>query len=218
MINVAEHPQYTAAEAARYAGISAPSVARWRAGYTYAKQGGRGYSGPLTGGSASGLLTFNEVLEVAVVAAARHANVPMKAIRAAIDAAKDLYGVSRPLILMRFKHDGREIFVHELERDDYVNLSRRGQVAWEHITEVLKDLDYENDTAVRWWPRGRDEPIVIDPRISFGRPYIVRKGVSTDAIRSRFMAHEPLGSIAEDLDLTEAEAEAALRFELPTAA
>ena len=100
----------------------------------------------------------------------------------------------------------------------YVNLSRYGQVAWDHIQDVLKDLDYEAGIAFRWWPRGRDEPIVIDPRVSFGRPYVVRKGISTDAIRSRFAARESLDSIADDLDLTEAEAEAALRFELPAAA
>jgi uncharacterized protein (DUF433 family) len=218
MQDLASQPLYTIAEAARYAAISAPSVTRWRAGYSYATRRGVGHSAPVTGGRPAGLLTFDELLEVAVVAAARHANVPMSAIRAAVETAKGLYRVDRPLALLKFKHAGREIFVHELESGDYVNLSRRGQVAWEHIRDVLEDLDYEDDRAARWWPRGRGEPIVIDPRISFGRPYIIRKGISTDAVRSRWLAKEPLFSIAEDFDLTEAEAEAALRFEYPAAA
>ncbi len=79
-------------------------------------------------------------------------------------------------------------------------------------------MDFEEDVAVRWWPGGRDTPIIIDPRISFGRPYVARKGISTDAIRSRFLARELIDDIVDDFDLTEQEVEAALRFELPAAA
>ena len=219
--DVAERPTYSVAEAARYTGISSASVARWRAGYTYRTHVGPRHSGPLTGGPPSGLLSFNELIEVAIVAAARHASVPMRAVRRAVEAAQLVYGVERPLVLMKFMHDGREIFIRELEAGGssrYVNLSRYGQVAWDHVRDVLRDLDYESGVALRWWPGGRATPIVIDPRISFGRPYVVRKGVSTDAIRGRFLAGESLELIVDDLDLTEDEAEAALRFELPDAA
>jgi len=219
--SVAERPTYTPTEAARYARISPQSVARWRAGYAYRTQLGPRFSGPLTGGSCTGLLSFNELVEVAVVAAARHANVPMRAIRKAVDAARHVYGVERPLVLFRFMHDGREIFLREIEADGasrYVNLSRYGQVAWEHIQDVLRDLDYDSGVAIQWWPEGRTTPIVINPSVSFGRPYVVHKGASTDAVRSRFLAGESLDVVAEDLDLTQQEAEAALRFETPDAA
>jgi uncharacterized protein (DUF433 family) len=218
--DVADLPMYTTAEAARYVGMSAPTVGRWRAGYTYPTASGARRSKAVTGGRASGLLSFNELLEVAVVAAARRA-VPMQAIRRAVDAAKIIYKVDRPLILIEFKHDGRHLFTKELEGalPRYVNLSRAGQTAWEHVQDVLADLDYDGGTlARRWWPAGRDTPIVIDPRVSFGRPYIVHRGISTDAIRGRFSAGESIDLIADDLDVTEAEAEAAIRFELPAAA
>ncbi|MEX1172530.1 MAG: DUF433 domain-containing protein [Chloroflexota bacterium] len=219
--HAAERPTYTPSEAARYAGFSTQSVARWRAGYTYPTQRGPRRSEPLTSGQTHGLLTFNELVEVAVVAAARRADVSMKSIRAALGVARDLYDVDRPLVTLRFKHDGKDIFIQEIERASearYVNLSRHGQIAWDHIRDVLRDLDYEEDVAVRWWPVGRDTPIVIDPRVSFGRPYVASKGVSTDAIRSRFVARESIDDIVDDFDLTEEEVEAALRFELPAAA
>jgi len=224
MIDVAERPTYTAAEAARYTGTSAATVARWRAGYTYQTQGGPRRSGPVTGGEPRGLLAFSELLEVAVVVAARDAGLSMKAIRSGVNTARGLYGVERPLSLMRFKTDGRSLFAHETAEEAigrtsrFVNLSSAGQIAWEHIEDVLKDIDYESDVARRWWPAGRDQQVVIDPRVSFGRPYVVRRGVSTDAVAGRFRAKEPLASIAEDLDLTTEEVEAALRFELPQAA
>ena len=47
---------------------------------------------------------------------------------------------------------------------------------------------------------------------------MARKGISTDAIRSRFFARESIDDIVDDFDLTEQEVEEALRFELPAAA
>ena len=220
--DLAERPTYAIAEAARYCGISPQSVARWRAGYTYPTLMGPRRSGPLTGGRPTGLLTFTELIEVKVVAAARKAGVTMRAVRRAITAAQGAYG-ERPLMTVSFSTDGRELFTRELEADGptrYVNLSRYGQVAWEHIRDVLRDLEYDDETglALRWFPVGKDLPIVIDPQVSFGRPYVLHKGVSTDAVLSRFRARESLEGIADDLDLTQDEAEAALRFELPPAA
>ena len=138
IVDAAERPTYTASEAARYAGFSTQSVARWRAGYTYPTQQGPRRSEALTGGQTHGLLTFNELLEVAVVAAARRGDVPMKSIRRAIGIAREVYGVDRPLVTMRFMHDGKDIFTRELEQAGetrYVNLSRHGQIAWEYIRD-----------------------------------------------------------------------------------
>lgn len=219
----ADRPTYTLAEAARYAHTSPQSITRWRAGYTYPTLHGPRRSAPLTGGPGSGLVSFSELLEVAAVAAARQqARLPMRSLRRAIDAARKLYRVDRPFLLLDLKTDGRELFIREIAEDPqsgrYVNLSRAGQVAWEHIGAILADLDYENGRASRWWVAGRNEPIVINPSVSFGRPYVIKKGVSTNAVRSRFLGGDSLGFIGEDFDLTPEELEAVLRFELPAAA
>lgn len=218
-LTVADRPVYTAAEAARYAKTSAPTIGRWRAGYSYATPAGGRRSEPLTSGAPKGLLSFKDLLEVAVVAAARRA-VPMKSIRRAVESAKDIYGVERPLILVEFKHDGQDIFTREQTGANHrvVNLSRSGQTAWRHIEDVLQDLDYEDGVALRWYPAGRQRPIVIDPRVSFGRPYILERGISTDAIRGRFQAGESFEDITDDLGVSEDEAQEAIRFELPVAA
>lgn len=219
----ADRPIYTLAEAARYARTSPQSIARWRAGYSYQTLQGPRRSEAITGGPGTGLLSFSELLEVAAVAAAR-AHVAMRAVRRAVDAARRVYGVERPFLLLDLKTDGRELFIRELTGADegvgdrYVNLSRAGQVAWEHIGAILKDLDYEKGRASLWWVAGRSEPIVINPSVSFGRPYIFGRGISTDAIRSRLQAKESLAAIADDFGLTDTELAAALRFELPPAA
>jgi uncharacterized protein (DUF433 family) len=55
--------------------------------------------------------------------------------------------------------------------------------------------------------------IVIDPRVSFGRPTIAHRGISTGAIVGRIDAGESLDEVSDDYDLTPDEIEAAVLYE-----
>ena len=55
--------------------------------------------------------------------------------------------------------------------------------------------------------------IVIDPSIAFGRPVVVRAGVSTGAIAERIDAGESVDALAEDYDLKPEEIEEAVLYE-----
>jgi uncharacterized protein (DUF433 family) len=62
-----------------------------------------------------------------------------------------------------------------------------------------------------------DEPnekhsIVIDPRIAFGRPVLLRKGISTSAIADRIDAGETVEDLAADYDLDASEIERAALY------
>ncbi len=56
-------------------------------------------------------------------------------------------------------------------------------------------------------------PIVIDPRIAFGRPVVQRKGISTSAIAERIDAGESVDDIASDYELGPSEIEQAIVYE-----
>ena len=58
-----------------------------------------------------------------------------------------------------------------------------------------------------------DRSIAIDPKIRFGRPILVRTGVSTAAIADRIDAREPPQEVAEDYGLTMEEVEQAVLYE-----
>ena len=205
-------PLYTTAEAARYADTSATTAARWVRGYTYPTVQGWGISAPVAGRAADArLLSFYDLVEVAMVAAARKANVSMRDIRAALATATELYGTDRPMITERWKVAGRHIFTEEPGR--YVNLSRHGQTAWRYIEDVMEDLEYDREAVARFFPAGREQPIVIDPTVSFGQPFVQEKGIRTGVVAARFGMGEGIQDIASDLLLTVREAEAALRFE-----
>jgi len=206
---------YTTGDAARYARTTPSTVTRWLRGYDYPTKAGVRHSAPVTAARPSDglLLTFADLVEVATVAAARRAGVTMPNVRAAMASASQLFGWDRPLLRREFQVAGRDLFIVDRAANQVLNMSKSGQVAWDHIRDVLRTLDYEHDLASRWWPAGRERPIVIDPRISFGRPYLHPKGVPTAVVMERFDAGEPLAEIAADLEITPTEAEDALRFE-----
>ena len=59
----------------------------------------------------------------------------------------------------------------------------------------------------------RDRSIVIDPEISFGRPIMLRRGISTAAITERIDVGEKISAIAKDYELTKVEIEQAVLYE-----
>ena len=62
-------------------------------------------------------------------------------------------------------------------------------------------------------------PVVLDPFVSFGPPSIVGRGVTTANIHDLFVAeNESLSAVRAWWDLTGAEVEAAVEFELQLAA
>ena len=76
----------------------------------------------------------------------------------------------------------------------------------------------ELHSAVRLYPfvlaeRADEKPILIDPRISFGRPVVGRAFVSTRSILERIDAGETVDDVARDYELTAEAIEEAVVFE-----
>lgn len=57
------------------------------------------------------------------------------------------------------------------------------------------------------------KPIAIDPAIAFGRPVVLRMGISTRAIAERIDAGETIVDLVTDYDLTASEIEQAVLYE-----
>ena len=58
-----------------------------------------------------------------------------------------------------------------------------------------------------------ERPIVIDPRLAFGRPVVLGKGISTPAIAGRIDAGESLDDVATDYELGRSEIAQAIFYE-----
>ncbi|MCZ6861807.1 MAG: DUF433 domain-containing protein [Alphaproteobacteria bacterium] len=217
-----DNPAYTIAEAARYLKLAPATLRSWVLGRRYPTAGGNGHFRPLIGLASRQppLLSFWNLIEAHVLRSLRTEHVvPVRALRPALAYAEKRLHVRRLLLRKELCTDAGQVF---LERyGQLINLSASGQLAMRHVfSAYLKRVEWDEWMfPVRLYPfvsagtLTQDRPIVIDPQISFGRPVVIRMGISTAAIAGRVDAGEAVNDIAEDYDLTQEEVEQAVLYE-----
>jgi hypothetical protein len=49
------------------------------------------------------------------------------------------------------------------------------------IKEVAHQIEFDQVTGIsaRWYPMGKDTPVVVDPRFNFGAPAVAGRGIQT---------------------------------------
>lgn len=199
-------PAYQVGEAARYAQISAQTVAAWH----------KIDQKLLSEKRRRERLSYLQLIELAVVAAFRKAKFLLPEIRAARDYVKTELKSEYPFAEYEFKHYGRSLFTEYKAAggaDQLLKANQAGQLTWKEIIEpVLQEFEYEHaGVAIRWHLAGATSPIIIDPRICFGVPSV--RGTPTWIIKGRFDAGESDTVIAEDFDLDVSSVREALKFE-----
>jgi uncharacterized protein (DUF433 family) len=213
-------PLYSYADADRLAQVSRGTSKRWLTGYAYLNPyGQRVERPPVTPGiEEHGAVAFIDLIEVVAIGGLKTIGFTLNQIRKIVKECQEELGVTRPLTSLKFKTDGREIFVSQ--EDNLLGLGkRRGQRAWSEILgPFLEELDYSQAFVSRWWPLGKDKPIVVDPDYGYGLPVVANSGVRTEIIRERFEAGDLEPQIADDFNLTFEEVARALQFEMKTSA
>lgn len=218
---VVEMPLYSVAAAARYCQVHPNTVRTWLFGRTY-KVGGHVRHWPALvqpSDPDSERLSFVNLIELHVVASLRRAHdVPVPEIRRAIDHMTRLYGGAHPLADARMKAGGRQIFIDEILA--LVNVSRAGQIAMREVVGAsLARVTHERKTPVTLfpWPNDpkADQPsfVAIDPRVAFGRPYLVRSGVPTAVVYERFTSGDSTITLASALHESSDAIDHAIRLE-----
>lgn len=209
-------PSYRTGEAARLAEVHPTTVRNWFYGAWRAK--GRGspvFAQPTTPGAN---LSWLQLVETAFVAAFRQQGVSLQALRRSYQYLIKVFETEYPFAQHRLLTDGAHV-LKELEQagdlaPDLIVTDHAGQTVWRDlILRRLYEFDYEDGLALTWHPRGRDVPIVVDPRIAYGAPIARESGVPTWVFRERSQAGESLSEIADDFGAELAEITAALEFE-----
>jgi uncharacterized protein (DUF433 family) len=77
----------------------------------------------------------------------------------------------------------------------------------------VRAISSESRRCLRRNAHAAERTIAIDPKIAFGRPVMIRAGVSTAAIAERIDANESVEELAADYGLSISEIEQALLFE-----
>lgn len=166
------------------------------------------------------LLSFSNLIEAHVLRALRTEHgVPVKALRGALAYAEKELSIGRLLLRPELSAEAGKIFLDRYGQ--LIELTASGQLAMKQLFDQhLKRVEWDGSKfPVRLYPflsaRSPSEarPIVIDPRIAFGRPVVQRKGVSTLAIAERIDAGETVEDVAADYDLKSSEIEQAILYE-----
>ena len=213
---------YTLAEAARYVRLPAATLRSWVFGRQYPTAEGRSQFPPLIRPALRRppLLSFSNLIEAHVLRSLRTEHgVPVKALRGALAYAEKELGIDRLLLRPELRTDAGKVFLDRY--GELIELTASGQLAMRRLfAEHLKRVEWDSSRfPVRLYPflsaaaPSEERPIVINPRIAFGRPVVQRKGISTSAIAERIDAGESLDEIAADYELGPSEIEQAVLYE-----
>lgn len=221
-----ELPSYTVSEVAHYLTVPPPTIRYWSVG--------RGPYEPLIelpgcSPNSPTLLSFFNLVELHVLAAIRRKHgVAMPKVRKAIkylmETAPSVSDQRHPLISYEMETDGLDLFIERYGQ--LINVSQSGQLAMRELIETaLHRIDRDSHKVpIRLYPftrtemRDAPEMVIIDPRLSAGRPVIAGTGLTTQIIAERYKAGESVSELATDYGRVESEIEEALRCELKLAA
>lgn len=169
------------------------------------------------------LLSFTNLIEAHVLDAIRyHHKVPLDNIRRAVMYLRKSSNSQHPLAEYWFQLKGVDLLIEEGEL--LVNATRQGQLVMRdiiqaYLTRVERD---PQGAALRLYPYLNRHPktlenepkvVLIDPRISFGKPVLVGVGVPTAVIEDRHKAGESIVELAKDYGCEASEIEKAIQYE-----
>ena len=224
-------PCYSIPEAAHYLRIPETTLRSWVRGRKYPTSGGDQFFQPVIElpNDSQNLLSFINLVEIHVLDAIRRDHrISLHKVRIAIDFIKEELKSDHPLAYHKLETDGLDLFVEEYGQ--LINVSQAGQLVLRELLQAhMRRIDRDSaGYALRLYPFTRKRPsqqlieepkaIVIDPRISFGRPVLAGTGIPTAIIAERYKAGEAIDALVDDYGRSTLEIEEAIRCELYTRA
>jgi uncharacterized protein (DUF433 family) len=219
-------PLYTVADTARFARATHQTLRRWAEGY---RVGRRDYPPllvlPADQPPDQPALSFENLIEAALIAQWRRRGIPLQRIRRAHALAIEEVG-QHPFARHRIYVAGRDLFIEADEAtkaekgNSFTVLTKGGQRALAPaIEEYLRTIDwrsgnetlYERDAPYQWRPPEGDDVVKLNPELTFGQPAVRR--VRTEVLLQRFLARESVWSLADDFRLEPSEVEQGIRYE-----
>ena len=219
---------YSATTVGGLVGLSAGRVRRWLQGYEYTYSVGQvgemrtGHKEPVirrTEAAVSIYASFLDLIDLLFVKRFLEHGLSLQKVRRALREAEVLLG-DYHFARRSFFTDGNNIYLHVRDKanaDALLELMSGGQwVIAPIIKQLAHQIDFDEPTgfAERWYPLGQGGLVVLDPRISFGRPTLVGRGITTLNVYDFFLGEgEKVEPVCSWMNLKRQEVEAAVTFE-----
>jgi uncharacterized protein (DUF433 family) len=164
--------------------------------------------------------------EAFVLSSFRRAGVPLQRIRPAVEVLAKEIGVEHALASKRLYTDGAEVLFDyatkhgEREVMDLVVVRTQQRQFSEVVKGYLKRIHYGGDgwaDAVQL-PTYENAEVVVDPRVAFGLPLVVRGGARVEDLVDRFQAGDSVADIAADFSVPPDQVEDVIRVATRAAA
>ena len=226
-------PLYTQEEAARYLGMPPSTLRSWTRRTTRIASELQESGTPLVTAFPSNRrapsVPFVGLAEGYVLAAMRHAGVPLQRIRPALAALDREFGLPHALASRKLYTDGAEVLFdiagedvspREGDSPELVVIRNGQRVFNEVVKSYLTRVTFADDGYAMALPLIGYEhaQVVADARRAFGQPVFRHGGARLEDALSLFRAGEPLTAVASEYGVPLTELEDAIRQALPRAA
>ncbi|MEE9414875.1 MAG: hypothetical protein V3V01_06300 [Acidimicrobiales bacterium] len=220
---------YSVAEAARLVGMHPSTLDTWAHGYERRPKGRPAVTqGPVVtslerapGDSLS--IPFVGLVEATVVQAFRQTGLPMQRIRGALDVLNKQGELGHALASQQLYSDGAEVLYdyakssHDKQLGLLTIVSSGQRVFHDVISHYLRRISFEHTWASELiLPVTEREILRVVPEIEGGDPLFMNGGAPLSAVRTRYVAGEPITSIARDYQVPADEIKEALDAIWPT--
>lgn len=208
-------PLYSIAAAAGHLRLPSSTVLWW------ARGGPQHGHTPVITGESTDLLSFNDLVELYVVKAlTRGRNVPLKAVRRAVEYVASEMDADRVLLSQELFTFGHKLLIRHLGA--IVDIGRSGQLALEQVVESYMERIERSEVGlpIKLYPDFSAEtkvdhryPVSVSPLVAFGRPTLTGTGITTTVVAARVDSGETPAEMAEDYGVAETLVMNALVFE-----
>ena len=202
-----EMPAYGIPEAAGYLRLPVSTLRAWLLGQRYRVGEQPKFFKPVIdiADRKERQLSFINLVEAFVLAGIRREHeIPLPKVRKAVDYLRRTFNTTRPLAHEQFETDGIDLFVEKM--GSLIGATQEGQIQMRDIIRDRLERVHRDPKGVPekivLFPARREKAqsadVVIDPRLSFGRPVLDRFGVRTAILAERFDAGDDIDVLARD--------------------
>ncbi len=156
-------------------------------------------------------VNFRTLVQLYVFIHLRESGIRTSTILEAYQTLSDFFGDPYPFARQELYTLGSEILFLHLDKP--VVASRAQQYVFEDMLHThCQKLDFIDQIAVRYYPRGQDSPIVVDPKIQFGMPTIKGTRLDVATVYEMYQGGESIELISSQYSISKEAAKASIKF------